>query len=123
MFERWRQENFFKYLREEFLLDALVDYHVEPDDPAREVPNPAWAAVDARLRAVRVEIARWQQRYGAAALTNPERARPTMRGFKIAHGKLAQALRAASQRARALERQRAGIPQRIGKCLAACVAV
>src|SRR2546425_2075441 len=76
MFERWRQENFFKYLREEFLLDALVDYHVEPDDPAREVPNPAWAAVDARLRAVRVEIARWQQRYGAAALTNPERARP-----------------------------------------------
>jgi hypothetical protein len=22
MFERWRQENFFKYMREEFLLDA-----------------------------------------------------------------------------------------------------
>jgi Transposase protein len=27
MFERWRQENFFKYMREEFLLDALIDYH------------------------------------------------------------------------------------------------
>ena len=25
MFDRWRQENFFKYMREEFLLDALVD--------------------------------------------------------------------------------------------------
>ena len=25
MFERWRQENFFKYLREEYALDALVD--------------------------------------------------------------------------------------------------
>ncbi len=25
MFERWRQENYFKYMREEFLLDALVD--------------------------------------------------------------------------------------------------
>jgi hypothetical protein len=24
MFERWRQENFFKYMREEFLLDALL---------------------------------------------------------------------------------------------------
>ncbi len=24
MFERWRQENFFKYMREEFLLDALT---------------------------------------------------------------------------------------------------
>lgn len=113
MFERWRQENFFKYLREEFVLDALVDYQIEPDDPAREVPNPAWAASDAKLREVRAEIARLQHRYGAAALANPERARPTMRGFKIAHGQLAQAIRAASRRARALERQRARIPRRI----------
>lgn len=40
MFERWRQENFFKYMREEFLLDALADYQVDPDDPTRTVPNP-----------------------------------------------------------------------------------
>ena len=26
MFARWRQENFFKYLREQYALDALVDY-------------------------------------------------------------------------------------------------
>jgi hypothetical protein len=43
MFARWRQENFFKYLREEYALDALVDYAVVPDDPARDVPNPRWA--------------------------------------------------------------------------------
>ena len=29
MFDRWRQENFFKYMREEFLLDALIDYQIE----------------------------------------------------------------------------------------------
>src|ERR1035438_9338620 len=40
MFERWRQENFFKYMREEFLLDALIDYQVEPEDPTRSIPNP-----------------------------------------------------------------------------------
>jgi hypothetical protein len=39
MFERWRQENFFKYMREEYLIDALVDYAVEPADPNRLVPN------------------------------------------------------------------------------------
>jgi hypothetical protein len=44
MFDRWRQENFFKYLREEYALDALVEYAAVPDDPTREVPNPAWAA-------------------------------------------------------------------------------
>jgi hypothetical protein len=46
MFERWRQENFFKYLRQEFLLDALADYQVEPDDPTRTVPNPERRALD-----------------------------------------------------------------------------
>jgi hypothetical protein len=40
LFERWRQENFFKYLREEFLLDALADHQVEEDGPPRTVPNP-----------------------------------------------------------------------------------
>ena len=33
MFERGRQENFFKYMRQEFLIDALSEYEVEPDDP------------------------------------------------------------------------------------------
>jgi hypothetical protein len=41
MFERWRQENFFKYMRQEFLIDALSGYQVESDDPERSVPNPA----------------------------------------------------------------------------------
>src|SRR5271157_5068504 len=50
MFGRWRQENFFKYQREEYALDALDEYAVEPDDPTREVPNPAWAAADAQVR-------------------------------------------------------------------------
>jgi hypothetical protein len=30
LFSPWRQENFFKYLREEYALDVLVDYGVEP---------------------------------------------------------------------------------------------
>ena len=41
MFARWRQENFFKYLREEYALDALVDYGVEPADATRDVPRSA----------------------------------------------------------------------------------
>ncbi len=113
MFERWRQENFFKYMREEFLLDALIDYQVEPDDPDRSVPNPAWAEVDARMREARAVIARLQQRYGAAALANVESHRPSMRGFKIAHGKIGKEIRAAAQRLEKLERERSSVPRRI----------
>jgi len=49
MFDRWRQENFFKCLREEYALDALAEYATTPDDASREVPNPAWAALDTQL--------------------------------------------------------------------------
>jgi hypothetical protein len=40
MFDRWRQENFFKYMSAEYALDALVDYGVEEEDLQRLVPNP-----------------------------------------------------------------------------------
>jgi DNA-binding CsgD family transcriptional regulator len=68
MFERWRQENFFKYLREEYLLDALVDYEVEPDDPARSVPNPARKALEKELRLARAAFTKLQERFGVMAI-------------------------------------------------------
>src|SRR3989337_2027857 len=57
MFERWRQENFFKYLREEFLLDALTDYQVGPDDPTRTVSDPQRCARTKELRTARDRLA------------------------------------------------------------------
>jgi hypothetical protein len=88
MFERWRQENFFKYMREEFLIDALVDYRIDTDDPTRTVPNPERRVLDKEVRAARAEVAKIEKDYGAAALDNPENRRPTMRGFKIANAEL-----------------------------------
>lgn len=113
MFERWRQENFFKYLREEYALDALVDYGVVPDDPTRDVPNPRRHALDAQLRHARAELARLATEYGAEAFVNPEHVRPTMRGFKIAHGPLAHAIRVALQRVAKLEAARSALPHRV----------
>ena len=113
MFERWRQENFFKYLREEFLLDALADYQVEPDDPTRSVPNPERRALDKDIGSARAAAAKLEQACGAAVVDNPEGRRPAMRGFKIAHGKTGQQLRAARERLTGLLTRRRGIPQRV----------
>jgi hypothetical protein len=40
MFERWTQENFFRYMRQHFGLDALLTYATEPADEQRMVLNP-----------------------------------------------------------------------------------
>lgn len=113
MFERWRQENFFKYMREEFLLDALVDYRIEADDPTRTIPNPQRRALDKEVRAARAELAKIEREFGAAAADNTEQHRPTMRGFKIAHGKLGKQLRTARERVNKLIEKRRDVPTRV----------
>jgi transposase len=113
MFDRWRQENFFKYMREEFLLDALVDYQIEPEDPTRTIPNPERRTLDKEIRAARVDVARLEGKLGAAAATNAERRRPTMRGFKIAHSKLGKQLRNARAHLSRLLNQRRDAPKRV----------
>jgi transposase len=113
MFDRWRQENFFKYLREEYALDALADHCVVPDDPLREVPNPAWAQADAKLRKAYADLERLQAEYGLEATNNIESRRRTMRGFKIAHGKLGQSITKAMQQVSLRDKQRAALPKRI----------
>jgi transposase len=53
MFGRWRQENWLKYMREEYALDVLVDYATEADDPDRLVKNPQWRKLDRRIKQAR----------------------------------------------------------------------
>ena len=50
MSARWREENYFRYARTHFALDALDSYAAAPDDPRRMVPNPAKKAAAARVR-------------------------------------------------------------------------
>jgi hypothetical protein len=113
MFDRWRQENFFKYLREEYALDALAEHATTPDDANRQVPNPAWAAADAKLRRAYAQLDHLQAQYGLEAWTNSEQQRRTMRGFKAAQGKLGRQLLKAWEQIEQLEQRRAALPKRV----------
>jgi len=113
MFERWQQENFFKYIGEEYAIDALVDYQVEPDDPTREVPNPVWNALTAELQKARLELEHLQAHYGVEALTNVEQLRRSMRGFKIANADLGDDILRAIKTCVDLEAKRAKVPKRV----------
>jgi hypothetical protein len=57
MFNRWRQENYFRYAREHFALDALDTYTTVDDDPQRSVPNPAKRAAQRRVRELEKVVA------------------------------------------------------------------
>jgi hypothetical protein len=57
-FGRWYQENFFKYAREHFSLDRLIDYQLEPIDDTTQVVNPAWRKLDGEIRKRAAKLSR-----------------------------------------------------------------
>src|SRR5271157_1561695 len=57
MTSRWREENYFRYARAHFALDALDTYATTPEDPARLVPNPAKKTAAAAVKAARKTLA------------------------------------------------------------------
>ena len=79
MFGRWCQENWFKYMREEFLLDVLVDYATEPDDPQREVVNPERRKLDRQLRVARARLNREEGKH-SQLVRGARKARRKVRG-------------------------------------------
>jgi DNA-binding CsgD family transcriptional regulator len=113
MFERWRQENFFKYMREEYLIDALTDYTVEPDDPERSVPNPARKAIEKELHKERAHVNKLKETYGSEALNYVEGRTPTMRAFTAAEKRIHREIKEATDRIMALVAQQKTIPRRI----------
>jgi len=68
---RWREENYFRYARTRFALDALDSYAAAPDNPGRLVPNPAKkAAAQVRHAEVLAAAAEAQRDASLAALRN-----------------------------------------------------
>jgi transposase len=113
LFRRWRQENYFKYMAEEFALDALVEYGVDDVSEEASRPNPERKRVAKERHRVQAEVTRLRAQLGAAAAGNEERRRPTMRGFKVAQARLRRQLEQAVLREQGLAEQLRELPQRV----------
>jgi len=67
-FGRWYQENFFKYAREHFNLDRLIDYQTESVDDTTRVINPHWRKLDAEVRKRAAQLGRKKRELGGLVL-------------------------------------------------------
>jgi hypothetical protein len=85
---RWRQENDFKYLREHYAVDQIIQYGADEETQDRLVLNPRRKAVKEEVRALALQIQTLEAELGRAFNDNDESHRPTARGIKIAHGRL-----------------------------------
>lgn len=58
MFARWSQENFFRYLRQDYDLDRMAQYAIEQIDGDFMVVNPEYNRVEYQLKKIREKISR-----------------------------------------------------------------
>jgi len=69
LFARWCQENFFRYMREHYGLDRLIEYGTESIPDAVPVVNPQWRKLDSQIRSQAGQRYRRAAQFGALALS------------------------------------------------------
>jgi hypothetical protein len=109
---RWRQENFFRYMREHHGLDQLLGYAHAEADGGRLVANPERKAVERELKLRRQELAGLRAELGQAVLDEPRDGGRSSHGLKVAQKGLVSSMRSLEvaiaelvQRQRALPKQ------------------
>ena len=109
MFSRWRQENFFRYMRQEFALDHLCTYHVEPADPQRLVPHPQRQQLERQIRAAKAAVGELVGRRGVLTPGGSLR----VKGHTLDEDGVDQLLRQREDNIRRLQARRDALPQRV----------
>lgn len=71
IFSRWAQENFFKYMTQEFAIDALNQHGTEEFPEPPRVVNPVWRTLDTKVRALQEKLRRARAEFAAHEI-NPE---------------------------------------------------
>lgn len=68
MFARWSQENFFRYMRQHYNIDGLVDYCLEDIPDATMVVNPDYRQLDSKIRSLNGKLSRCLAQFGSLNL-------------------------------------------------------
>jgi hypothetical protein len=58
MFSRWSQENFFRYARSDYYLDAISEFGIETIDENKSVVNPPYRVLSHRIKKQKEKIGR-----------------------------------------------------------------
>ena len=85
---RWRQENSFKFLSDNYAIDQIIQYGADPETRDRLIANPKRKALKEKAHLLAQQIESLQAQLGRALEDNDDSQRSTARGLKIAHAAL-----------------------------------
>jgi hypothetical protein len=112
MFARWCQENFFKYMRQNYNLDRLVEYGTEVVPDTTRVINPAWRQLDSQIRRQNALLSRELVQFAQIQLPQ-DMEPPQVEAYQQKKGQLQQTIEQRRQQIEQLKTQRKAIPKHI----------
>ncbi len=68
MFQRWTQENFFKYMLQHYGIDRLIEYKTQPISETARVINPQYRTIDSQIRKQNSKLVRLHAEFGSKTL-------------------------------------------------------
>lgn len=71
MLNRWSQENFFKYMRQHYSLDMLIDHQIQAIDETTKVVNPEYRELEGKIKRQAAVLSRQHAKFGATNLEDP----------------------------------------------------
>lgn len=113
MFGRWNQENFFKYMRQHYGLDRLVEYGISPIPDTTRLVNPAWRALDSQVRRANAQLTRQRATFAAHTLAPGESSPAAAARHEQKKGAALSALEATTSELDILKAQRKATPKHI----------
>ncbi len=112
MFARWSQENFFKYMREHYGLDRLIDYATEDIPDTTKVVNPDYRRLDGQVRSKQGHLTRKLAAFSAMGLKG-EIEPKKVATFEHQKAQLQEQIEALSQELAELKNQRKAVQRHI----------
>jgi transposase len=110
---RWRQENSFKYLSENYAVEQLIQYGADYHKDERLVDNPRRALLRQKIDQVQQDIVFKEAELGQALEINDEKLRRTARSLKLAHAELRRETGDLYERLSRLEARLAQTPAKV----------
>ena len=71
MFARWSQENFFRYMRQDYAFDKITQYSIDELDKDMMVVNPEYNKVDYKIKKTREKLGRRKAKFYELDQKNP----------------------------------------------------
>ena len=113
MFARWSQENFFRYMRQEYDLDRIMQYGVDELDKSIMVVNPEYNNINYKLKKNREKTARRQASLFTLQEENSNTAFDQTRKYVVPQLKLLEEIQTLKKQEQALLEKRKQQPYKI----------